>query len=261
MLLAYLLLASLAVMLASLVGVFSVSKHLGAFIERNLSMLVSFSAGVFLLIGYELATETLAHAPSAVQGVGWIITGALALWLVFRFAPAFHHHHDDSEENGRHSRIDGRRVLLSDALHNVGDGILLTAAFAVGTPFGFVTAASVFVHEVVQEVSEFFVLRQAGYGMRRALALNFLVSGTILIGALGGFFLLETFEALETPLLGLAAGALAVVLAHDLIPHSVRSSKNAARRGAHTLQHLLWFLLGALLMYGAQSLAAPRRVF
>ena len=249
----YILLAALAVMLASLAGVCTISsRRLGALIERNLSMLVSFSAGVFLLIGWELTSEALEHAPSVYEGVGWILAGSVALSLVFRLVPTFHHHHDEQEDAHQHSPIDGRRVLLSDALHNVGDGILLAAAFAVSAPFGVITAGSVFIHELVQEVSEFFVLRQAGYETKRALSLNFLVSGTILLGAIGGFFLLETFEALEAPLLGLTAGALAVVLTHDLIPHTLRSSQGFA----HAMRHLLWFLIGALLMWSVQSLAA-----
>jgi len=62
---------------------------------------------------------------------------------------------------------------------------------------------------------------------------------------LGGFFLLESFETLEVPLLGLASGAFLVVVFHDLIPHSVRSSK----RENLYWRHLLWFLIGAVLMF------------
>ncbi len=247
----YILLASLAVMLASLVGVLSVWKHLGSVIERNLSVLVSFSAGVFLLVGYELAYETLEHAPSLSYGLGWIGVGMLCIWLVFRFVPAFHHHHSAHDESSPHSRLDGRRILASDAIHNVGDGILLAAAFAVSIPFGAITTLSVFTHEFVQEISEFFVLRQAGYDTKRALWLNFLVSATILIGAIGGFFLLETFEQLEMPILGVAAGALFVVLTYDLIPESVRSSRKTTQYG----RHFLWFILGALLMYSISMFA------
>ncbi|MBI4086729.1 ZIP family metal transporter [Candidatus Kaiserbacteria bacterium] len=248
----YILLACALVMLASFVGVLSVWKHLGEHIERNLSMLVSFSAGVFLLIGYELARETLEHAPSAGYGLAWIIGGIVLLSLIFRLIPAFHHHHDEHEETHPHPRIDGRRVLLSDGIHNIGDGILLSAAFAVSTPFGWVTVASVLVHELVQEISEFFVLRQAGYDTKRAITLNVLVSATILIGAIGSFFLLDLFTQLKLPLLGLTAGALFVVFVYDLIPHSVRASQKETR----WLRHIFWFALGAFLMFGVQTLAS-----
>ncbi len=90
-----------------------------------------------------------------------------------------------------------------------------------------------FVHELVQEVSEFFVLKQAGYSTKKALLTNFAVSSTILIGSIGGTFLLDTFSELELPLMGIAAGAFLVVVFQDLIPHSVRKAKAKASHLKH----------------------------
>jgi zinc transporter ZupT len=97
---------------------------------------------------------------------------------------------------------------------------------------------------MLQEISEFFVLREAGLSVRTALLYNFLVSSTILIGAIGGYFLLEQFEALEIPLLGLAAGSYLIVVFHDLIPHSI----NAATERGHYIKHVVFFMVGVALM-------------
>lgn len=245
----YTAIAALSVMLTSLIGVVSVWKHLGDAIERNLSVLVSFSAGVFLLIGYGLTEETFAHAHEPLDALIWIGVGAGLIFLIFNILPAFHHHHDAHDSTHTHEPLDARRVLLSDALHNAGDGILLAAAFAVSVPFGIATTASVLIHEIVQEVSEFFVLRQAGYSTSRALLVNFLVSSTILVGALGGFFLLDTFEMFELPLLGLSAGAIFVVVLYDLIPHSIRSTI----RSEQYIRHIAWFIIGAILMFAVNT--------
>jgi len=246
-----LILAALTIMLASLAGVITIWNRLGSIIERNLSVLVSFSAGVFLLIVYALTTETLEHAASPSLGIAFVVLGIALALVLFRNMPGFHHHHDTQAEEHTHSHIDTRRILASDAVHNMGDGILLAAAFSVSTEVGIITTVSVFIHELVQEVSEFFVLRQGGYSVRRALALNALVSSTVLVGAIGGYFLLETFEQLEAPLIGIAAGMLLVVVVHDLIPHSIRSSRQSARYG----KHLAWFALGALLMWSLGTVA------
>ena len=235
---------SAIVMLASLVGVVFVWHKAGQIIERNLSFLVSFSAGVFIVIAYQLGTEAVEHSDTLGSGLVWIILGVLAVWLLFKSLPSFHHHHDEGLETHPHSRLDARRIMISDALHNMGDGILLATSFTVGSSLGVLTALSIFVHELVQEMSEFFVLRQAGYSTKKALVLNFAISGTILLGALGGFFLLESFEALEVPLLGLSSGAFLVVVLHDLIPHSVRASK---QKNLYS-KHLMWFLAGFVLM-------------
>ena len=141
--------------------------------------------------------------------------------------------------------------MIGDALHNVGDGILLTSAFVISPVIGLIAMVSIFVHELVQEVSEFFVLRQAGFSARKALALNFLVSATILIGSLGGYILLEAFEVIELPLLGIAAGSFIVVVIYDLIPHSVRHSKKQTKYG----KHLAWFLVGLVLMFSIGLIA------
>ena len=239
----------LCIMFASLVGVVSVWHRAGSAIERNLRFLVSFSAGVFLIVTYQLSMETIEHAPSTQNGLLWIGIGALLVWLLFKILPDFHDHADESE--APHA-IEGRRVLIADGMHNIGDGILLAASFAVGGTLGVATAASVFVHELVQEVSEFFVLRSGGYSTKKALSVNFAVSSTILIGALGGFFLLETFEMFEVPLLGIAAGSFFVVVLHDLIPHSIKSSQTLR----HYAVHILLFALGIALMLGVGTLGA-----
>lgn len=238
------LIASVAVMLASLIGVISVWRTVGTLLERNLRFLVSFSAGVFLIVSLQLAGEALEHSASATTGVAWILVGLVGILLFFRFLPAFHHHHDTSQVEAPHSRLDARRILLGDAIHNIGDGVLITISFLANPALGVVTTLGIFIHELVQEISEFFVLRQAGYETKKALGINFLVSATILIGAVGTFFLIDTFESLEIPLLGIAAGSFFVVVLYDLIPHSVRSSKTKTQH----LYHLVAFILGAVIM-------------
>jgi len=239
------LIASFAIMLASLAGKLTVWRLFGDFVERHLTYLVSFAAGVLLVILSQLAVEIVEHAGSIIAGVPWIFLGAIVILVAFRFIPDFHHHHDSHEGDHTHSRISANRILVSDGIHNVGDGVLLVTAFAVSPVLGMLTTASIFMHEAVQEVSEFFVLRGAGLSVNRALLYNFLVSGTILIGAIGGYYLLAQFEKLEVPLLGIAAGAYAVVVFYDLIPHSIRSSRNGV---GHAFGHVLWFLGGLVIM-------------
>lgn len=243
---------SVLVMLASLVGVFSIWQRAGRVIERNLSLLVSLSAGVFIVIAYQLGFETVEHAGALGPGLIWVVVGAFGFWLLFKLVPLSHHHHDTAHEMHHHSRIDARRIMASDALHNMGDGLLLTASFAVSSSFGILTALSIFVHELVQEMSEFFVLRQAGYSTKKALVLNLAISTSILLGALGGFFLLESFEALEVPLLGITAGAFSVVVLQDLIPHSIRASHQKQLY----VRHLIWFILGVLSMFMINTFVA-----
>ena len=246
-----LLLSALLVMSASLAGVVFAWRGAGRLIEKNLSLLVSFSAGVFAVIAWELAGESVEHSSSLAGGLLWVGVGALIFWLIFKIIPSFHHHHDDAESGAcPHTYLDARRIIAGDALHNIGDGMLLAASFAVDLSLGFLAAASVFVHELVQEVSEFFVLRQAGFSSKRAIAVNFSVSSTILVGAAAGFLLIEKFEAVEAILLGISSGAFLVVVLHDLVPHSVRTS----RQGSSRVVHAIFFIAGILLMFAINAL-------
>ncbi len=236
--------ASFVVMLASLSGKLIAWRQAGPLIERNLHFLVSFAAGVLLVTTYSLSQEIIEHAGSLMAGLPWVAAGVVLVLVGFRFIPHFHHHHDVQTEDHTHSRIDAGRILFSDGIHNIGDGVVIVAAFAVSPLLGIVSTISILVHEVLQETSQFFVLRQAGLSARTALTYNLIVSSTILIGSIGGYFLLEQFEALEVPLLGLAAGAYLIVVFHDLIPHSIGS----VRERGHYGKHALFFLIGLVLM-------------
>ncbi len=238
------LLSSLVVMIASLAGVALLWKGAGEFVEKNLKFLVSLSAGVFIVIAFQMVVETLEHSTGAGQSVFWIFVGALCVFMVFKLLPSFHHHHNVHGEDHPHSRLDVRHIIVGDGIHNVADGVLLASSFALSPSLGVITTVSVFFHEVVQEISEFFVMRQAGYSTKKALVINFVVSSTILIGSVGAFLLLEQFKMLEVPLLGVSAGVFLLVVLFDLIPHSVRHSKERI----HHVVHFFCFAIGMGLM-------------
>ncbi len=184
-----------------------------------------------------------------VAGLLWIAGGVIAIALVCKLLPHGQHALEE-ERHDDHPRLDAHRMLISDSIHNVGDCILLAATYSISPMVGFAATVSVFLHEVVQEIAEFFVLRDAGYSVRRALFLNFATSTTILIGAIGGYVVIELFETFEGPLLAVATGGVLSVVFYDLVPHSIRD----ARLKSTFAQHILWFLLGCILMYGMMNL-------
>ncbi len=236
--------ASFLVMLASISGKLVVWRQAGPFVERHLHFFISFAAGVLLVVIYNVSLEIVEHAGSFSRGLPWIVAGAALVLIAFRYLPHFHHHHDAGDAGHTHSRIDANRILVSDGIHNIGDGVVIVAAFAASPVLGVASTVSILVHEILQEISEFFVLRGAGLAVGTALLYNFLVSATILIGSVGGYFLLEQFSALQVPLLGLAAGSYLIVVFHDLIPHSIDS----ARERGHYGKHAMFFVSGIVLM-------------
>ena len=238
---AYTLLSVALVSVVALIGIFFLSLK-ESNLRKVLTYLVSFAAGVLVVVAWSLTGEIVEHAGSLMKGAPWIGVGVIVVWIAFRFIPQFHHHHDAGAH--AHSRLDANRVLFSDAVHNIGDGVVIVVSFAASPMLGVVSTASIVVHEMLQEISEFFVLREAGLSVRAALLSNLLASSTILIGVFGAFFLLEKFATLTVPLLGLSVGSYLVVVFNDLIPHSLSSSTERS----HYLRHFAYFAVGAILM-------------
>ena len=232
--------AALIVMLTSLIGVVFIGKNTAKFLEDKLGFLVSFSAGVFLVTSGALALEVFELADSMWQGAFLILIGYALAFLVHKLMPETHHHHVDDchEVHGRAAR----KLIVGDAIHNVADGVVLVVAFVVSPAIGLAALVSIVIHEALQEISEFFVLRRAGYSVKKALAINFAVSSTILVGVVLGHFALVSHD-LEVALLALAAGFFLQVVFHDLLP------KHDEHEDMETFfTHAFLVFVGALLM-------------
>lgn len=238
------LVAAVGIMAVSLCGVVFTTRVASHFLTNRLSFLVSFSAGVFLITAGALALEVFEIYESAIwQGILFIIVGYGLAWGVEKLLPESHHHHDPHNHDGHtHDSSGAKKILIADAVHNIGDGIILVPAFLVSPALGLAVTVSIIIHETLQEISEFFVLKQAGYSTKRALFLNAVTSSTILIGVGLSYFAVVSHE-LEGLLLAVAAGFFIHVVIHDLLP----------RRASHEtlqvfFQHVLVVAAGLALM-------------
>jgi zinc and cadmium transporter len=192
--------------------------------EKLLPRLISFSTGA--LLGAALL-GMIPHASEELPG------GALALVLLLGLIGFFvleklliwRHCHRHGGECDVHASS-GPLLLIGDAFHNFVDGVVIAGAFLASLPLGLTVALSAIAHEVPQEVGEFMVYLHAGYGRRRALALNMLTSLTSVLGALMGFFLLSEMRGVLPYLLSVAAAGFIYVALADLVP---------AQRGRTTL--------------------------
>ena len=239
------LIAACAIALVSTSGVLFTVGRFGRSVRDNLALLVSFATGVFVVVTSHLLIETY-HEQGVMVALLTTAGGGALMYLLTVFL-SVHHHHSTSHEHS-HSHIDGRRVLVSDALHNIVDGFIVVAAFAASSIVGVVTTIGILVHEFVQETAEFFVLREAGYTTRRALMLNALAASTVLWGVLLASFLQE-WEFIGAILGGLAAGSFLTVLLLDLMPHTGRYLASPERS-----KHFIAVLAGIMLMMGLQEL-------
>ena len=117
------------VALASLAGIAFSVGFMSGFMGRNLKYLASFSGGVFSLVAYRLLEESLHEGDSLALVAGSVLFGAALMQALHHLIPDAHrHHHHDTTHDHAHTRIDGRRILIADGIHNVGDGVLLVAS-------------------------------------------------------------------------------------------------------------------------------------
>lgn len=215
----YIIGAGLIIMMVSLSGALLTGQAAANFFEDKLSFLISFSAGVFLVTSGALALEVFELADTAFVAATLIGVGYLSAWLLEYLMPETHQHHDHGCEHGHQPEMKkgARKLLIGDAVHNIADGIMLVPAFVVSPALGFAVTTSILIHETLQEVSEYFVLRKAGYSVKKALLTNFVVSSTIFVGILLSYFALASHD-LEVALLAISAGFFAHVVLHDLLP-------------------------------------------
>lgn len=201
--------SALLISLASFGGLLFVTKKARSWMFRNMKYLISFAAGVFFMTALSLSQETFEMLDLR-DGALAIIIGFVAIWLVHIFFPETHHHHDH-ECKHHNSRNAGIKVLVGDTIHNTGDGIMLVTAFSISTELGVFAALSIFVHEFFQEISEFFVLREAGYSIKQTLTVNALSALSIFIGIGIGIFLTQSVN-LQGFLLGITAEYSSILL-------------------------------------------------
>lgn len=122
------------------------------------------------------------------------------------------HHHD--HDHGR----SGMLIVVGDSFHNFVDGILIAAAFMQSTQLGIVTAAAVIAHEIPQEMGDFVILLHSGYSKTRALLMNLASGLAMIVGAMLGYFALQSMQEWITTMLAIAAASMIYVAVADLIP-------------------------------------------
>lgn len=189
-------------------------------LERRLPQVVGFAAGALLAAAL---LDTLPEAAQAIGGAAfaWATGGFFAVVLL---EWVIGHRH-----RGRPKGALPAMLLGADALHNVGDGAAVAAAFLLSTRAGLGLAIAVIAHEVPEEVGDYAILRAAGWPRGRALLS---LAGVQLTAAIGAALVAGAARAvppLSGAVLGIASGTFLHIGATDLLP-DVYLGEGADRR-------------------------------
>ncbi len=184
-------------------------------LERYRAPMLGFAAGALLASAFgEVLPEAVARGGPWL--LGWAAVAIVALAAVERLA---------STKRGPVAPV---ALLASDALHNVGDGMAIAAAFLVSVHLGVVTSFAVIVHEVPEEIADYALLRAGGVGRRSSLLALGAVQLTAGLGAVGTVVAASQIARGAGAILAFAGGSFVYIAAFDLVPELVRLRARSA---------------------------------
>jgi zinc and cadmium transporter len=227
--LAYIILATLAGGLLSVLAAASLTVHVLGHIVKSL---VSLSVGVLLGTALLNILPEAFESEAGAQALFATLLGGLLFFFLLEKAELYrhgHHHEGDDPHHHHHHGFDaeqagsgGWSVLVGDSIHNFCDGVIIAAAFLTDTRLGVVTALAIIAHEIPQEVGDYIVLLNAGLSRARALVYNALSGLAAVAGGVVGYFVVGPWEALFPYLLVIAASSFIYVAVADLLPQLQR---------------------------------------
>lgn len=202
--------------------------------------LVSFSSGSLFGDAFiHLLPEAVARHGFTVAVSIFTLCGIAGSFVVEKIIHWRHVHYPEQMEMEAFAYMN----LLGDAAHNLLDGVVIAAAYAVDIRVGIATTIAILFHEIPQEMGDFGVLIHGGVSRKRALFFNFVTALTALGGAILTILLINLVDQVTLFLIPFAAGTFIYIAGSDLIPqlHKEKALRNS-------LLQLLFFSVGIAIM-------------
>lgn len=232
------LVATFAISLIALVGVLSIllKKEL---LNKTLLVLVALSTGALMGGAFiHLLPEAIAAKGARLEIFLYLLLGFSIFFVLEQFLQ-WRHQHTASPQVKPFSLL----ILVSDAVHNFIDGLIIAASFVTSLPLGIATTLAVALHEIPQEVGDFAVLVYGGFSRRQALTFNFVSAVTAIVGGVTGYLASSVMRTSIIYLLPFAAGNFIYIAAADLIPE-IKHQVSLGR----SIVHFGVFLAGIAIM-------------
>jgi len=190
--------------------------------------MVSLAVGTLLTTAFlELIPHAIEEADNNSHDISFmVLIGILIFFILEKLFIWRHCHglncnkHEDCEAFSPKNKINGKGsiIFIGDLFHNFVDGILIASAFLVNINLGLVTAFSMLLHCLPQEMSTFSILLHSGVSKIRAYTLNIASSFATLVGALLSFYILSIMQEFIPYVLAVAASSMIYIAISDLMP-------------------------------------------
>lgn len=210
-----------------------------AWLNKIVVFLVSLSAGSLLggAFLHLLPESAESLEPEALFGI--FLVSFVCFLVIEKIIHWRHCHSTDCEVHPF-----GYMNLVGDSIHNFIDGLVIAGAFMVDIKVGIATTIAVALHEIPQEIGDYGVLIYSGMKHVKALIYNYLVSSTVVLGGIVGYFAFQNTQAILPYLLPIAAGGFVYIAASDLVPEIKKETSTKK-----SIISVSIFVAGILLMY------------
>jgi len=221
---------------------FPAMRRLG---RRGMGVILSLTVGLLVFLLADTMVEALEVAnelPGTFQGTSLVVLAALTAWLAILAAGRRGEKGEGADPRMRLATL----IALGIGLHNLGEGLAIGAAYALGeAALGSFLVIGFTLHNITEGVGIAAPLTQAQPSVRRLAGLTLLAGSPAILGAwLGGFAFSPILAAI---FLGVGAGAIVQVVV-EVSGLIVRQSRSAGE-SPYTWANLAGFLAGIVVMY------------
>jgi len=211
----YTLVSVIIVSLISLIGVLTLSFKPEKIKNFSLS-LVSFAVGALFGDAFiHLLPEAFETIKPTLLTSLLIIAGFLLFFSLEKFLRWRHCH---VPENEQHIHPVATMNIFGGAVHNMIDGLLIAASYAVSIPIGISTTTAIIFHEIPNEISHFGVLIHSGVGVKKAIFYNFVTALFAVFGAVILLVIGSVAGHFGNLLIPVTAGGFLYIAGSDLVP-------------------------------------------
>lgn len=207
--------------------------------HRVQDTMLGFGAGIMLA-----ATAFSLLVPSIELGGVWVtvigfIGGGFFVYLLDRYVP--HEHLIKGHEGPSSSLSRVSLMILAITIHNFPEGLAVGVSFGIGDiASGVVIATAIGLQNIPEGSAVAFPLIREGFRKRKAIWYATLTGLVEPIGGLIGVSIVALARPILPSSLAFAAGAMAYVVSHEMIPES--------HRKGHEIEATMGFIMGFAIM-------------
>lgn len=242
------LLMSLLSGLVTTVGGFVVLR-IGKLTRHGLAFFLSLAAGIMLTV---VVTDLIpaAHRHGGQDAVLWGAVFGFFFMMAMRFVVGAMLRQSPMATGAQfHFLRLGWFITVVMALHDLPEGLAISAGDAIEVKLGVMLAVAIGLHNLPEGMSIAVPLRMAGVPGKKILAIITMAGLFTPLGTLIGLFMFQVTPGLIGMSMAFAAGAMGYVVARDLWPEAWTSSK-LVTVGGTTLGSALMFLAHVTHLHG-----------